>query len=455
MIQTSRLTSLNQASLAPTGDCVIYWMQKEQRAEDNWALLRAIEIANEHHVPVVVAFFVWELSRNAYVRHYDFMLRGLVETAQTLREYGIGFVMRHQSPVEGIEILALELKAIAVITDQSYLILGKSRRMKAANRLSIPLEAVDAGMIVPTNVVADKQLYAAYIARPKLKRLFDEYLTDYPAIKVYANWNKSCIQLNDQDVPNVMNQLKLNPSVGVVQNASGPHAANAILETFINDGINTYHDSRNDPVANTTSQLSAYLHYGQISSQRVAFNLLNSPAYDRNYEAVDGYLDELITWRELASNYCKFNNKYASIEGAPSWAQQSIAKHAEDLRPYIYTQSELEQAQTHDELWNAAQLEMVKSGRMHGYMRMYWAKKILEWTESPQQAIDIAIYLNDKYELDGREPGGYTGILWAIGGLHDRPWFEREIFGKIRFMSYNGAKGKFKIKEYCAWVDAL
>ena len=455
MIHTSRITQLNQASIAQDGSCVIYWMQKEQRAQDNWALVRAIELANERKLPVVVVFFVWELSHNAYVRHYDFMLRGLAETAQALREQGIGFIMRHEAPVDGIVHLANELSAAVVITDQSYLKLGKSRRLRAAKLLPVPLEAVDAGVIVPTDILADKQLYAAYIARPKLKRLFEEYLTDYPAIAVTTPWAKDCAHMDDQNIPALLSQLTLDPSVGAVKRASGAKAAAAILDSFLDDGIVKYHDTRNDPVANSTSQLSAYLHYGQISSQRVAFNLLNSPAYDRHQEAVDGYLDELITWRELASNYCKFNPNYTSLEGVADWAQKSLAEHAEDEREYTYTRDQLEQAETHDELWNAAQLEMVKSGRMHGYMRMYWAKKILEWTESPQQAVDIAVYLNDKYELDGREPGGYTGILWAIGGLHDRPWFEREIFGKIRFMSYNGAKGKFKIKEYCAWVDSL
>lgn len=200
------------------------------------------------------------------------------------------------------------------------------------------------------------------------------------------------------------------------------------------------------------SELSPYLHYGHLAPQRLALEVSRSGAPEADKEA---YLEELLIRRELSDNFCLYNDQYDSLEGAPGWAQISLANHMHDRRDPTYSPEQLEAAQTHDELWNAAQLEMLKRGKMHGYMRMYWAKKILEWTPTPSEAVRIAIYLNDKYFLDGRDPNGYAGVLWAVAGLHDRPWFEREIFGQVRYMNYNGAKRKFDIGNYVAYVESL
>ena len=166
-------------------------------------------------------------------------------------------------------------------------------------------------------------------------------------------------------------------------------------------------------------------------------------------------LEELVVRRELSDNFCYYNDRYDSVEGFPDCAIQTLRNHREDRRPYAYSLSQLEGAGTHDELWNAAQMEMVKKGKMHGYMRMYWAKKILEWTGSPEEAFEIALYLNNRYELDGRDPNGYAGCAWSIGGVHDRAWFERPLFGKIRYMSYNGCKSKFNVNDYIRQIKHL
>jgi deoxyribodipyrimidine photo-lyase len=224
------------------------------------------------------------------------------------------------------------------------------------------------------------------------------------------------------------------------------------LKNFIKTRLSDYDKDRNDPNRDAQSDLSPYLHFGQISAQRVALEVLKDSKEDQNRDA---FLEELIVRRELADNYCFYNPDYDKFQGFPDWAKKTLHEHRKDKREYNYPNEQFEEGKTQDALWNAAQIQMVKTGKMHGYMRMYWAKKILEWTESPEQAQKIAIDLNDKYELDGRDPNGYTGIAWSIGGVHDRAWFKRPIFGKIRFMSAKGASSKFDVKAYILKAETL
>ena len=257
----------------------------------------------------------------------------------------------------------------------------------------------------------------------------------------------------------------------------GDHAsAKKALDAFIDTGLERYGSERNDPNARAQSNLSPYLHYGILSAASIALAVIekvDAPIQDileasRNKAKIDpkkqptlldnagAFLEELIVRRELSDNFCFYNSSYDSVEGFPEWALRSHAKHRKDKREYLYTLNEFEEGRTHEALWNAAQLEMVKTGKMHGYMRMYWAKKILEWTESPEEAMKVAIYLNDTYELDGRDPNGYAGIAWSIGGVHDRAWFERPVFGQIRYMNANGCKSKFDTDAYiAAWSGIL
>jgi deoxyribodipyrimidine photo-lyase len=223
------------------------------------------------------------------------------------------------------------------------------------------------------------------------------------------------------------------------------------LKSFINGGLSHYVDNRNQPELDGTSRLSPYLHFGHLGPLTVALAVSKAKAPQA---AKDAYLEQLIVRRELAINFVKFNPDYLSFECAPAWAHKTLAQHARDPRK-TYSESQLERAQTHDPLWNACQREMVVTGWMHNYMRMYWAKKILEWSKSPMQAYHTAVYLNDKYELDGRDPNGYAGIAWAIVGKHDRPWFERPIFGHIRYMSLESTSKKFDSKRYIRQMEKL
>jgi deoxyribodipyrimidine photo-lyase len=250
------------------------------------------------------------------------------------------------------------------------------------------------------------------------------------------------------DWDNVERQLQVDGAVREVDWIKpGEKAAKAAMRRFIRHRLAEYDDARNDPNKDGQSGLSPYLHFGQISAQTVAIEVQKSGAPAPSKEA---FLEELIVRRELSDNFCFYNTGYDSFEGFPDWAKRTLNEHRSDQRAYLYSLRRFETGRTHDPLWNAAQLQMVTTGKMHGYMRMYWAKKILEWTRSPEDAMKVAIRLNDRYEVDGRDPNGYAGIAWSIGGVHDRAWNERPVFGKIRFMSYGGCASKFDVKGYIA-----
>ena len=272
----------------------------------------------------------------------------------------------------------------------------------------------------------------------------EEFLDEFPELqqhpykrtlnKIEINWNKIFENINPDKKVEPVSWIK-----------SGEANALAMLNDFIENKLDKYSELRNYPTLDFQSKMSPYLHFGQISGQRIALEVLKSK---KNEESKKSYLEELIVRRELADNFCFYNQNYDEFEAFPDWAKNSLNEHKEDPRIPVFSLEDFEQANTYDNLWNASQSEMVKTGKMHGYMRMYWAKKILEWSPSPEEALKMAIYLNDKYELDGRDPNGYTGIAWSIGGVHDRAWGARMIFGKVRYMSYKGLESKFKIDEY-------
>jgi deoxyribodipyrimidine photo-lyase len=269
-------------------------------------------------------------------------------------------------------------------------------------------------------------------------------MEEFPRLTKLASYSEN--EFKEVDWPSALRTLTVDPAIAEESwILPGEKAAVKALRSFLTKRLSNYARLRNDPVEDGQSDLSPYLHFGQLSAQRVALEVQRTSA---PYGAREAFLEEVIIRRELSDNFCSYNSCYDSFAGFPPWAQNTLNEHRSDEREYLYSLEEFEKAQTHDELWNAAQMEMVASGKMHGYLRMYWGKKILEWTDSPEKAIEVAVYLNDKYEIDGRDPNGYAGIAWSIGGVHDRAWGERRIFGKIRYMSYRGASGKFNIGAY-------
>lgn len=430
---------------------VLYWMSRDQRLNDNWALFDAQKTAMENKAPLIVLFNLVDEFLGATFRQYDFMLTGLEEISSRLIKKNITLSITTGEPRKTIPEVIKKYRVAVLIKDFSPLSIHKRWTDKIAEAIDIPFYEVDAHNIVPCRFLSQKQEYAAYTIRPKIKRQLDRFLHPLPKIRKHPfDLNQNMDPINWSDL---RKKLKLDRSVSNPHNfISGEKAAAKTLRGFITGRLALYDRNRNDPSLEFQSDLSPYLHFGQISAQRVALEVQACSASDAAKEA---FLEELIVRRELSDNFCLYNDNYDNIASAPDWARKTLAEHRGDERKYLYSPEQFEFAETHDPLWNAAQKEMFLSGKMHGYMRMYWAKKILEWSATPEQAFDTAVNLNDKYELDGRDPNGYAGIAWSIAGVHDRAWAEREIFGKVRYMSYNGCRRKFDIDKYIGKIEAL
>ncbi len=427
---------------------ILYWMSREQRADDNWALLYAQEKAMEMKVPLLVCFCMALSFLGAPYRAYDFMLKGLKETEKSLLAKRIPFLLLEGEPEKNISILVSRYSISEIVTDFDPLRIKQQWKRKVGETIEIPFHEVDSHNIVPCWETSSKKEFAARTIRPKIHRLLDKYLISFPDLLSHPF-------LLEKNIPGVQwreiqRRLKADRSVSPVSwLVPGSQGGRAILERFISERLERYPLDRNDPGIPGLSDLSPYLHFGQISPQRAALEVSFSR---KKTEAKDAFLEEVIVRRELADNFCFYTPFYDSYNSFPEWARNSLNEHRQDRREHIYSFSELEGAETHDELWNAGQIEMLTKGKMHGWVRMYWAKKILEWSPSPEEALERAILLNDRYELDGRDPNGYTGIAWSIGGLHDRAWPSRPLFGKIRYMNDRGAARKFNVKRYVEQV---
>ncbi|NCB41417.1 MAG: deoxyribodipyrimidine photo-lyase [Clostridia bacterium] len=430
---------------------VVYWMQRDQRAFDNWALIKAQHVAIEAQQPLVVAFCLNQSFLGATKSHFDFMLKGLIETSNQLREKSISFVILVGTPEDSLLCFLKKIGAGFLVTDLNPLRIAQGWKEKIAKNLNITFIEVDAHNIVPVFKASDKQEFGAYTIRPKINRLLESYLVCFPEIQRHPfgfdDETKSI--LNPYFPINSLAKYEYYVSISKVKGRiPGSMAASDVLKTFIQFNLSQFH-LRNDPNKDVCSGLSTYLHFGQISSQRVALEVIKSGL------SSEEFLEELIVRRELSDNFCYYNKEYDNTLGFPNWAKETHLTHRNDIRDWNYNLDQFEKAQTHDPLWNAAQRQMVIQGLMPGYLRMYWAKKILEWTTTPEEAIHIAIYLNDTYQMDGRDPNGYTGIAWALGGLHDRAWGERPVYGKIRYMNYDGCKRKFDVNQYIKFVENL
>jgi len=435
------------------GRAVVYWMQRAQRGLDNPALDVAIEAANELKKPVAVFFGLHPKYPNANLRHYAFLVEGLAETKRRVEDRGAAFIFRPY-PNHDLIRFCEEAGACLVIGDENPMREPESWRKRAAEKLRVPFWTVDADVIVPTKFFP-KEEFAARTLRPKLHRVLPAFLQPSENPRAVVEWKREDLPASQPiDEKRILAELPFDRSVQPVSYFKGGTAAGLnLLKRFVNERLAQYDTARNLPSVPGTSELSAYLHFGQLGPHTIALAVSEAGAPQA---AKDAYLEELIVRRELAINFVARNPEYDKLAGCHEWARKTLAEHARDEREFIYTESQFENAETHDPLWNAAQMEMVASGRMHGYLRMYWAKKILEWTRTPDQAFDIAVWLNDRYELDGRDPNGYTGVAWAIGGKHDRPWGPvRPVFGMIRYMNYNGCARKFDVKAFIRQVESL
>jgi len=441
MINSNRIRLLKKGEKKGT---VVYWMSRDQRARDNWALLFAKQLADEQNAGLAAVFTLVPEFLDASYRQYAFMLKGLVQTEAELLRHNIPLVLLSGAPELTLPYFIAEKNIACVVTDFDPLKIKRMWKRDVVKKTNITFYEVDAHNIVPCLYVSNKEEYGAYTLRPKIHRLLPEFLDEFPPLEPMKK--NAGIEPTGVNFDEIAKTLKIDFNVAETgQCAAGEAAAAEKLELFLEKGLTAYNEERNNPALGGQSGLSPWLHFGHIAPQRAALEV--KKRFPQNGSA-EAFLEELIVRRELADNFCYYNTAYDSFDGFKDWAKETLNKHKADKREYVYSPARFENAETHEDLWNAAQNELLYKGKIHGYMRMYWAKKILEWSETPEEALNTAIYLNDKYSLDGRDPNGYAGCAWSVGGIHDRAWAERPVFGKIRYMNYNGCKRKFDVAEY-------
>ncbi len=417
---------------------IVYWALRAIRVEDNPALFYATQLAKQHDADLEVVFFVWPLFKTANVRSMHFLLSGVLEMAQKLKQLNI--------PLKVIELAPNEYfsnehdNMLCVINEQHVLkpvLDAQAKTKEVLNKHKISFDNINTATVVPVEIASNKCEFAARTIRPKIMGLVDQYLYLLPKIKPL---DQQCLTVFGEDQFNtIMSKHSYWQNLSLSSLKPGEQAANDQLEKFIRHGLDHY-DQRNQYHSNGQSYLSAYLHFGMISPKKVIKVIKKT-----KHQHAPLFIEEALVRRELAENYCFYNKNYDAFEGAWPWAIETLTNHLIDQREYIYTLEQFEQANTHDDLWNFCQQQVLKTGYLHSYLRMYWAKMVLYWTAHPKDAIGILVHLNDTYMLDGRDPNGYTGIMWSVAGVHDRPWFNKPITGLVRTMSKNGTLKKTKL----------
>jgi deoxyribodipyrimidine photo-lyase len=428
------------------GAWVLYWMQQSQRAHDNPALEYAIAQANRLDLPVLVLFVLTDNYPEANLRHYRFMLEGLAETRDLLARRRVGMVVRSGDPPQVVCQLAAD--AAILVFDVGYSRHQREWRDSVARLSACRTVAVEGDVAVPVGVVSSKAEYAARTIRPRINRQLHRFLVPCPRYRPkHASVDTTVGGLDLEQIETVLGKLAIDRTVPTVSRffKGGSGEAKKRLRRFISHRLSRYDANSNQPQTDDISHMSPYLHFGQISPVFVATAVQKAETGTEGDRAA--YLEELIVRRELAVNFVYYRPDYDRYTCLPDWAQKTLATHAGDRREFVYDRQTLERASTHDPYWNAAMAEMRDTGFMHNYMRMYWGKKILEWSPSPQEAFETTLALNNKYFLDGRDPNSYAGVGWVFG-LHDRAWAERTIFGKVRYMAASGLERKCDIAAY-------
>jgi deoxyribodipyrimidine photo-lyase len=407
-------------------------MRYNRRVASNHALLFAVSTANRLGVPLLV----FESIDQAVPRRYrTFALEGAAETAASLDKLGIGYLF-HDGPA-GPKLHDLMRRAAAFVTDDFPETVASRFGLGMPADPGIESYAVDSSCIVPAAIIGER-VYAAYSLRPRIRKLLPQFLCAAPVLKAPAH-----------RFPERASRISVPPASGF---RGGRAEAEKRLREFLKHRLSRYAAEKNEPSAHATSDLSPYLHFGYISSLEVAL-AVKEYAADHHLIA-DEFLEELIVRRELAFNFARYSSKVDSLSELPEWARANLRKHRKDRRDPVYTAEQFEAAATYDDLWNATQKELLARGKIHGYYRMYWGKKILEWSPTPEEALATMIRLHEQYALDGRDPNTYANILWCFG-LHDRPWPERPVYGKIRSMARSGMDRKTDVRSYIREIEEL
>ena len=448
-IQEERVQHLNNKGVRG-GDYVLYWMQSSQRAEYNHALEYAVQRANELDQRLLVVFGLTDDYPEANLRHYAFMLEGLKDVEEALKKRGIRFVVRRGSPDE-VALKAGE-EASLIVTDRGYMRPQRKWRERVADEAGCLLTQVETDVVVPVELASDKREHAARTLRPKIWEYIEDFLVELkPTKPEKRSLGMEADGIDLSDIQKVLDEMDLDLSVSALSHlyAGGTSEAKKMFRRFLKNGFGDYVGHRNQPQTDDVSHMSKYLHYGHVSPIWLALEARKASAKKEN---VESFIEELVVRRELSMNFVFYTPDYDSYSNLPGWAKETLEEHKEDEREHVYTRQQLESAETHDEYWNAAMREMVHTGYMHNYMRMYWGKKILEWSNTPEHAYRTTLYLNNKYFLDGRDPNSFANVAWVFG-QHDRGWTEREVYGKVRYMSAGGLERKARPEQYVEKVE--
>ncbi len=475
-----RIQNCNDAVIDPNGQFVLYWMTANRRPGWNFSLDRALEHAKHLNRPLLV----FEALRCGYKwasdRIHDFVISGMADNAAAFENKRAAYFPYVEAQAgDGAGLLEeLARRSCIVVTDDFPCFFLPRMVATVANRLHVPLEKIDSNGIFPMRGT-DRVFSRAHDFRRFLQKNLQPHLQEFPKADPLKRIRIPILERFPKDIqerwpmadvagiarhPEKLARYRIDHSVSFANLRGGIKSAAEKLRSFCDSKLHQYSEERNQPEMDVTSGFSPYLHFGHISTHEIFSRLMEDEQWTPDELApkatgsragwwgcspmVEAFLDELITWRELGYNMCWQREDYDQYESLPDWAQKTLAEHANDLRPYIYSLEEFETAATHDNLWNAAQSQLVREGRIHNYLRMLWGKKILHWSESPQAALDIMIELNNKYAIDGRNPNSYSGIFWVLG-RYDRAWGpERDIFGKIRYMASENTARKVRVKQY-------
>ena len=443
-----RIRRLNQLPDRPAGGRVLYWCRANRRADANHALRFAVGLANRLEKPLVVLETLSCGGPHANARRHTFVLEGVPETAAAMAELGAGYVFHlPRTPEEdGRALEYLVCESAAVVTDEWFVPPPEFDRAAWA---------VDSSCIVPSAEIP--RVYAAYSMRPQIRKVLTRFLKPVPPVKLVRRFvgpvSAFHTTVEPAAIPGLVASCRIDHAVPPsLAFHGGRGEARKHLATFLRHRLHRYAREKNEPSRQATSDLSPYLHFGWISSLEIALAVQEAAA--RRKLAADEFLEELIVRRELAFNFAKYAARIDSRSELPAWARDTLDRHHGDPRDPLYTHGQFERAETHDALWNATENELLLTGKIHGYYRMYWGKKILEWSATPEQALETMIELNDRYALDGQDPNTYGNILWCFG-LHDRPWPERPIYGTVRSMSLAGMSRKTDTVSYIRDIEIL
>ncbi|MEQ8791446.1 MAG: deoxyribodipyrimidine photolyase [Pirellulaceae bacterium] len=479
-VPSLRVRAANDAEIAEGGEFVLYWMIAFRRAEHNFSLQRAVDWSRRLDKPLVILEALRCGYRWASDRLHRFVIEGMADNVAAFEDKPVLYYP-YLEPKQGEgKGLLRELAADACVVVADDFPAFFLPRMIDAARAQIPVkfELVDSNGLLPMRA-ADKVFARAFDFRRFLQKNLLPHLSEFPARDPIGRKKLPTLDALSKKITNrwppadpakllakqdALASFPIDHSVKPTASKGGSRAARETLETFLEQRLQIYHTDRNQPQREAASGLSPYLHFGCISVHEVFDAVVRREGWTPNKvsskvngsssgwwgasEPVESFFDELITWRELGYNMCWQRDDYDQYESLPDWARATLAQHADDPRPHVYSLAEFEAAQTHDPLWNAAQRQLVREGRIHNYLRMLWGKKILQWSASPREALDVMIELNNKYALDGRNPNSYSGIFWVLG-RYDRPWGpERPIFGKIRYMTSENTARKVRVNEY-------